>query len=775
MGRDNHRARAIAATLVGLGCWLANTAPVAGQASLTSVGGHPGLQEQSHGLRIDVDGIFARVEATSVLANKAKRSLEALYTFALPGDAAVTGLDVRLANGKVIRARVLDAAAALRFVARPARVRGAADAALLRVVERQVGGTDAQRKTTYELRVYPIPTSKAVTAKIRWVQPLRYSAGRLALRLPERGGKGLARERVRLTMRPPTGARGFGSVYAAGKRVSKQSARVNARFLAPPRGDLVIEAAPRFTGKGPQLEVAAVPFGTNRGAVVFSALRPPPKARTSALRYERVLFLVDVSRSMGSAGMAASRHIVEGLLTRAPAQVSVEVVTFDRAATRMFGRFLKNDPKTRQRLLTNLLRNKLDNGSDLGAALDTARTIFKTDKLPYLPPMGIRRGLRASTLIVIVSDGFTPMDLIPRRASDRLGDAALKASALLSVTLVPDVAPTPDLRGGPLAHLARMTNGRVVTVRYGEARQRSGTLAAEMVKPAPLRIISLAAPVGTTLKLPPLPTRLQPGHGIVAIGSYTGKTPAGLTFTVQSRSIERKLRARAARARTRDAARALGLTAAASSGVPAGMLAASQRWPVVTPHGALVGLVADGFARDRVALASRWGASLFRRLPPPPEREAGHRFRRFREHRIPAPEVKQRPYRKTGSLDRAIVRRLLRTYVFPKAKACYQRALSAKPNLTGSLILYMEIARGEVQQADIRRSTFTNSINDCVEKAAYGVQVPRVAIGSDPERVSVVRYPLGFRVQGKLGRVVRGKLKRRNKVNLDDPLGGLRR
>ena len=172
-----------------------------------------------------------------------------------------------------------------------------------------------------------------------------------------------------------------------------------------------------------------------------------------------------------------------------------------------------------------------------------------------------------------------------------------------------------------------------------------------------------------------------------------------------------------------------------------------RRAGVVTRHSSLVLLDgADRFARDRLAMARTWGAGTFFRLPPPPERAAAHGFRRFERRVPPDRHAADTPSRRTGQIDAQIVARLLDRDVKPMATRCYQDALRRAPDLAGAMTVVLELARGEVQHAEVQRSTLQNAgVEACVARAAYSIQVPRVALGDDPETISVVRYPLELR------------------------------
>jgi hypothetical protein len=168
---------------------------------------------------------------------------------------------------------------------------------------------------------------------------------------------------------------------------------------------------------------------------------------------------------------------------------------------------------------------------------------------------------------------------------------------------------------------------------------------------------------------------------------------------------------------------------------------------------------------------------MYFRVPPQPERAHDYGFRALStEPASPHSYYEEPEYGETGELDSAIIKRLITTYVVPKAKICYEKALRKKSGLSGSLTVVVEIARGEVQFATVDRSTFPGSkLEACVTDAGYSIQVPRVALGDDEESIGVARYPLTFRqTNGKTdietGADDDGKVP---PIDVNDPLGGL--
>ncbi|HUH01574.1 MAG TPA: AgmX/PglI C-terminal domain-containing protein, partial [Kofleriaceae bacterium] len=439
---------------------------------------------------------------------------------------------------------------------------------------------------------------------------------------------------------------------------------------------------------------------------------------------------------------------------------------FDRAARRVFNDLVPNDTPARQRIDRELTQSASMSGTDLGAALDLTRELESRAEDKRGP---------ATTLVAIITDGMTPLHLNGARAIDRVGDAVLTRGGVFAITLVPDDAPSPDMSTGALTTLAARTSGRSIAVRLGDVDQQAAALMAELTSPPPLTIDGIDASKGTRLDPLALPARLPVGRSAFAVGFYHGAAPAGLSLSARSGNL-RALVKGTRDARLASAALPLAMLNAdvvdfvadelrvADQRMVAGDLsdatraaaqrryqAAASRARTVTPELSLVGVhPSDGYARDRLALAKKWGLDVFTRVPPPPEIEPGHVFRAYGERAAGTTADDRR----SGTLDRPIVERLIRTYVLPKAKACYDRALKRDPSLAGAVMLYLELGRGEVQWAEVRESSFPNAgVEACLAEAAYSIQVPRVALGASPEAIIAVTYPLSFRMRQQRGTV----------------------
>ena len=320
-------------------------------------------------------------------------------------------------------------------------------------------------------------------------------------------------------------------------------------------------------------------------------------------------------------------------------------------------------------------------------------------------------------------------------------------------------------------------------MRAADAGAAADALAAELARPLPFATLVLETGTAVVEGIR-FPAELPAGHGVVAIGRYRGTLPRTLSVTaIRGGDVVHAPLAAAGGELARAAlplwlggadvedfvplADRLPDTASSTTEYAAGVWAAARRGflaaavqaHAVTADSALVALDPDdAFARDRLAMVKKWGPTSFGRLPPPAERAQGYGLsaeerparRRPREEAA----VAARDLAPTGDLDPDIVWRLLRTTMLPRAKACYDRALRGHPDLGGGLDLVVEIARGEVTTASIHGSSLGDGdLERCVLDAAFALDPPRIALGDEPDAITIARYPLTFRVVRAAGSV----------------------
>jgi hypothetical protein len=100
------------------------------------------------------------------------------------------------------------------------------------------------------------------------------------------------------------------------------------------------------------------------------------------------------------------------------------------------------------------------------------------------------------------------------------------------------------------------------------------------------------------------------------------------------------------------------------------------------------------------------------------------------------------PSSQKGRLNRSIFSYYLRTRVLPRARVCYNHAISRNQVQAGRVALEMEVGKGEVmaaRTADVKLDHADPKLVACLTEAAWALDIPA---GKLDDRLYRVRYPL---------------------------------
>ncbi|HVZ71202.1 MAG TPA: hypothetical protein VHJ20_02405 [Polyangia bacterium] len=224
-------------------------------------------------------------------------------------------------------------------------------------------------------------------------------------------------------------------------------------------------------------------------------VRPPP---------ERVLFVIDRSRSVGIAGAAIERDLARKLLEALPPATRFEALFFDHEVTPLFHTFRGATRDALAGLEAALLPDRLRNGTDLPGALHAAGELLR------------REGATAErTLVVVSTDGALPDEATAESLDAAFGAVPAAEVAAFVVRPVDDAAAQPAVvaalggfaaRHAGLARAPRANEldatiaaaldalargGDVTDVRVG--RDAHGRLLATSLAPGESRFVAFAA------------------------------------------------------------------------------------------------------------------------------------------------------------------------------------------------------------------------------------------------------------------------------------------
>lgn len=630
---------------------------------------------------------------------------EAIYTFALPAAAAVTGARITPPGGREARAVAVSRDAFDTATPNAEALGIDADLGLVR----WLGGEDGE--TRYEARAAPLDPKRPLRLAITWTAPAAFAGGRLVLRVPARGDdEALARCEVTVATKPAAGVRGFGPVFVNGARSAGATAVAAARALE-------VEVAPVWSGAGPIAAWSTLPVGESRAITSVAVYVPPPRAQ-ARFAPQRLVLIVDTSRSLGAEGRAGALAIADALVAAVPPRTPVEVIAFDRTARRLLGGWVAARD-ARGRIAAALAAIAPAGGSDLAEALHVAGGLV---------------GDGEPTAIVAITDGI----LASRTTgADLVGHAKMAVPQVTIDAVVPLVPGAPLLPRGPLDELVTTYRGQVVPVRTGELGTRAAHVAQALATAAPLRDLSVTLD-GDPLVLD-FPDELAAGEGAIV-------------HAVHPRHAPRKV----ALAGTRSAA-AVAFTASA---LPAGagalaIAAIGGRSPDATPLADGADLFALGRAHGVVTpvtglaildTATRTGAAraalardsgVFTRTAPPEGRL---------DAAAPAPgPITAAAAPADHGLPASTYQYLIKYQLWPQVRACYQDALLGKPRFGGTLDLTLELARGEVHDVRIAGDRFPEAFIACVATATYAIEVPSYPLDDLSETIAVVHKPIFLR------------------------------
>lgn len=454
------------------------------------------------------------------------------------------------------------------------------------------------------------------------------------------------------------------SVRAGGGVVVSETVATNKRWLLS-----LLRAPPaRASRRGPLVEgLASVAPARPAGGGTLLAYALSASGTEPGVLPERVLFLVDRSRSVGPAGLAAERDVARLLLEQLPPSTRFDALYFDRGTSRLFP-----VPRTATREAIQMLDDQsvpalLGNGTDLGGTLRAAGDLIRREASTFAP----------SALVVLLTDGA-----VGHVAGGRLGPLIGTTPGVDLMAAVISVRPDEDPPVSPEER--RLLRSLPAELPLGGIEREMRVSAISDAVPSAIAALARGGDVydlavqggrrraGTAV--PALAEVLAPGEGASGVVKLD-RSSAGLRFSATARGKPHPI-------------------------VPR-LVAVDESW--LASH---LGANTD---QARLWSSSDGAIAMFEpvlRLPP------GE----------PAGAVR-------GFMERSVVRDALSLAFTPRARACYLNRSGATPAdraLTGRVRLAIDLVRGEVGAARIESSTLARpEIETCLKNAAFALDVPR--------------------------------------------------
>lgn len=469
------------------------------------------LGEKEHSIEITVDRGFAKLVVRRTVFNDSSEHDQALFHIELPVGAVATGLRTlgtfkgrpRWFSGELLDAEV----AAARY--QELTGYGAyspKDPALLSW--RSLG--------TLALQVFPCAPKQAKTVEYTLLMPTRYEGGAHVLDLPMMGSSELLAS-VRLHAMKP------GDSLAVNDQPIDDKARILLEWEH--RVELRPQRAPQISGA-----FAAVVAGKEKALNRWHFELAPQLA--SVPRKARVVIVMDTSRSMGEARVAAAASSARAYLSHFH-DAEVEIITFDRKPERRQGHFVSVEQAVANLASRAIGTVELGNGSQVEDALKAARQLFGNT------PAG------AARRVVLLTDTLSRSSF----SLHALQEALAGSGALLHIGRIEVGAPA--LRRSdhhPWASAARRDGGVMweAWAEDGADPALARSVYEEWARPVRLHHVELRAP-GLDADTLLVPEELAEGEGLVRLQFASLPSPwVELRGELWSRSVAHRLMPNAA-------------------------------------------------------------------------------------------------------------------------------------------------------------------------------------------------------------------------------------
>lgn len=736
---------------------------------------------------IQISGFLAEATVTQTFENPYPDKIEAIYAFPLPTDSAVW--DFSLRNGdRTIRGRILQRARA-KAIYRRATAAGRVAALLTQ-----------ERPNLFTQKVANLEPGKGVKVTISYVSRLRYDAGAYELVFPMVVGPRFVPQKkdkgggVKLLSPPvlPPDLRSAHDISLAveleagvpivglrspshrieTRTPSKSAARV--RIAADdriPNRDFIL----RYRVAGARPEAALLAHRASEGepgALLLMVQPPDPKGSYPPVPRE-LIFVLDTSSSMTGAPLETAKKLVRRFLAGLRPDDTFQIVRFSDGASSLGPKMIATKPDNLRLARAWLGRVRAAGGTTM------ATGVSKALALPHDPAR-----LR---LVVFLTDGYIGnedevLGLVRRELGVSrifalgVGSAVnrylLEEMALLGRGMVRVVRPDEPVEQTVRAFYDRLAKPLLtdLTVEFSGVKVASLTparlpdlfageplfLHGQYVGPGAGTVVVRGNRQGRPVKLE-LPVRLphkQTGHRAVALAwarARIAELERALLRRQDAAVVQRIL---SLALQHRILTRYTAFVAVDEDSVTSAKQAVKVQVPVDRPQflmkGRAAGVLgvmsasgsgygAGGVGYGTIGIGSigvigKGGGGGY---------GAGYgRGMAVHAHRAVAPRIVVGRAVVMGSLDKEILRRIVRRHI-NEVRYCYEKELGTHPKLAGRVALKFVIdENGQVASSEIASTTLNNEgVESCLAAAARRWDFPKASGGG----VVVVNYPFVFK------------------------------
>ncbi|MDC0715479.1 VIT domain-containing protein [Nannocystis bainbridge] len=490
-------------------------------------------------VRAHLRGPVAEVVVRQRFVNDNAAALDAVYTFPLPENSAVT--DMRM----IVGARTIEA-----------EIRERAQARAEYTAARDAGHTAAlleqERPNVFTQSLANIPSGETVEVELRYLQTLSYDAGEYEFVFPtvvgprylpgdplarrsEGSGTRSDTDRVPDASRvsPPVLGRGLRTGHDLSISVVAEAATPIVAWAAPahvvtadatdghlrvalarrdeiPNRDFVLRY--RSAAAQPAAKLFLGPADGASGGHFLLVVDPPRLDVEAAVGRRELLFVVDVSGSMSGAPLALAKAAMREALARARPVDTFDVITFAGSSRRLFGAPRPANAENLAQAVEFVDSLGAGGGTEMLAAVDAA----------LASPVEAGR----HRYVFLMTDGYiSEEDAIARAAHDLLErQRAHHRRARVFGVGIGD-APNSHL----IAAISRAGDGAALHVRRPADLARAGQVIERTIDAPVLTGVTIdwgsLAPRDLSVSLPP---DLLASHPLVVHGRYEGAPPAEL-------------------------------------------------------------------------------------------------------------------------------------------------------------------------------------------------------------------------------------------------------
>ncbi|MCC3508240.1 MAG: after-VIT domain-containing protein [Microcoleus sp. PH2017_17_BER_D_A] len=348
-----------------------------------------------------IAGNISRVEVVQKFENPFPESLEAVYVFPLPDEAAVDDMEIKIGD-RIIKANIKRREEALEIYQK-AREQG-----------RTAGLLEQERDNIFTQSLANIKPGEKIEVTIRYTESLKFAGGDYEFVFPTVvgpryiSGNTSDADRINSPLLPPGTRSGrdiaisveidagvaIGDVRSTSHQITTERSgnlvRVQlANYDTIPNKDLIL----RYRVSGENTRATVLSQADQRGGHFATYLIPALNYKTNEIVPKDVVFLMDTSGSQQGEPLAKSKELMRRFIQGLNPKDTFTIIDFANTAQALSATPLANTAQNRQSAINYIDRLQANGGTEL---LNGIQTVMK---FPAAPTERLRS-------IVLITDGY---------------------------------------------------------------------------------------------------------------------------------------------------------------------------------------------------------------------------------------------------------------------------------------------------------------------------------------------------------------------------------